>query len=257
MSNNIKFPANNVLGWYDQAEKALADFLSYVPYCDTHEQVWSPKLVTILQETCSQLDSLWRWEAVNIHSKKDVDIRDYFELFGPDIANRWLVFWADEPIKIEPFDEWQKAHNSGKTESSNHPLNWWKEGYQKIKHNRVENRKCATLKRTVESLAGLFLAIIRCEECWGALWERHWLTWDDSTNTPYDPLDCLREDFGRIDDRGKCNVSRMAIESQLFSYGVGLTKGLVKPRREFFSENSHCSNRFKAWYYDSCEVTSE
>ena len=246
MTSGVQFPSNSVLDWYTEAEKMLADFLEYVPYCDAHKAVWSPKLVVVLQETCSQLDSLWRWEAINIHGKNDgVDIADYFEIYGTKMALRWVIFWADESEKIQPYSEWQGTQYC--------PLDWWKEGYNKVKHNRLENRTCATLKRTVESLAGLFLAIIRCESCWDVLWEKHWMSWDDSAGMPFEPLDCLREDFEKIEDKGRCNVSRMVIECRLFSYGVGIPTGLVRPRKDYLLSNSYCSNRFKAWYYNYCQ----
>lgn len=244
MSSEAKFPANSVLDWYVQAEQMLVNFLKYVPYCATHEEIWSPKLVVVLQETCSQLDSLWRWEGVNIHSKKNnkVDISDYFKLFGADVAKRWVVFWADEPEKIQPFSEWQ--------ETQYHPLDWWTEGYNKVKHNRLENRCCATLKCTVEALSSLFLAIIRCEKCWDTLWERHWMSWDDSGEPPFDPFGCLRADFILEEDRGKCGTMHMAVESQLFTYAVGLCTGLIKPRKKYPHWKGNCSRRFKAWYYN-------
>lgn len=95
VSNGVQFPANSVLDWYAEAESMLARFLEYVPYCDAHKEVWSAKLVPILQETCSQLDSLWRWEAVNVHGRKNdnnINIRDYFELYGSKITPHWVVF---------------------------------------------------------------------------------------------------------------------------------------------------------------------
>jgi len=247
MSSGVQFPANSVLDWYIEAEKMLANFLEYVPYCDTHKEVWSPKLVIVLQETCSQLDSLWRWEAINVRGKNDrVDIADYFELYGAKMAPRWVVFWADKPEKVQPFTEWQGIQNY-------RPLDWWKDGYQKVKHNRLENRTCASLNRTVEALAGLFLAIVRSDNCRQCLWEKHWLSWNDSTPTPFDPLECLKEDDGSLKDEGRCVVTRMAVESELFTYPVGLCTGLVSPRKDFPLWEGKCSHRFKLWYYNYCQ----
>lgn len=254
MSDEDQFPARDVLDWYTDAESMLVDFLEYVPYCDSHKGVWSPKLVTILQETCSQVDSLWRWEAVHIHKRGDsVDIKDYFELFGPALAIRWVICWADEPRQIAPFAKWQEAGEFKKEEYT--PLEWWKDGYQKIKHNRLENRTCATLEHTANALAALFLAIVRMQACWGALWEKGWLSWDDSAGTPFDPVECLKEDLGLLKDQGRCASMHMAIESKLFAYGVGLCSGLVTPKKEMphCRWKGDCSRRFKAWYYDYCQ----
>lgn len=249
MSSEVQFPANSVLEWYMEAEKMLADFLEHVPYCDAHEKVWSPKLVVILQETCSQLDSLWRWEAINIHGKNDrAVITDYFEIYGTKMAPRWVVFWADKPEKIQPYSEWQGTQYD--------PLDWWTEGYNKVKHNRLENRTCASLKRTVESLAGLLLAIVQSENCWETLWEKHWISWEGSEETPFDPFICLKADFGLEKDHGECATMHMAIESKLFTYPVGLCIGLIEPHKTYPQWRGNCSRQFKAWYYNYCQNVS-
>ena len=253
MGSKAAFPANSVLDWYEEAEGMLSKFLEYVPYCDEHERVWSPKLAIILQETCSQLDSLWKWEAAKIHGKSNADIRDYFKIYGADMAQRWVVFWADSAMKLEPFIAWRKAKAFLKGEARKYPLDWWKEGYQKIKHNRLENRACADLKRVTNALAALFLAILRCERCWDYLWERHLMFWDDSGGMPYDPLDCLREDFGLMGNMNKCNLTYMVVESRLFSYPVGIAAGLHRTIKNRPNWGGNCSRRFKAWYYDLCK----
>lgn len=258
MSNGVQFPANSVLDSYVEVELMLNDFLKEVPYCKEHEKIWSPKLFIVLQETCSQLDSLWRWETVNIHRRKGkINIRDYFELYGSQMAPRWVVFWADEPKRIDPFSGWQRANKFAKKESNKYPVDWWKEGCQKIKHERLEKRNKGTLKWTVNALAGLFLAIVRCEKCWDALWEKGLMSWYDSTNAPFDPLECLKADCGLLKDEGRCDVMHMAIESKLFTYPVGLCMGLVTANRRYPYWKGNCSNLFKAWYYKYCQNISE
>jgi len=253
MSSDDQFPAHDVLDWYTNAESMLADFLEYVPYCDSHEGVWSPKLVTILQETCSQVDSLWRWEAVHTYKRgaDSLDITDYFELYGEMLAKMWLICWADEPRQIAPFATWQHAGEFKKEKYT--PLDWWKNGYQKIKHNRLENRTCATVKHTANALAALFLAIVRMEGCWDGLWEKGWLSWDDSAGTPFNPFECLKEDLGLLKDETRCASVQMVIESKLFAYGVGLCSGFVDPKKEMPHWKGNSSRRFKAWYYNHCQ----
>jgi len=253
MTDGVQFPANNFLDWYIEAENMLADFLKYVQYCEDHEAVSSPKLCIILQETCSLLDSLWCWEAESVHGKKGPDITDYFELYGEVMAPRRVVFWSDEPREITPFAAWQNVENFAKNNSKNYPLDWWKGGYQKIKHNRLENYRFATLKSAVESLAGLFLAIIRFKKLWDSLWEKGWVSWDKEGGMPFDPFGCLKADFESLDDEGKCSLTRMAVESKLFTYPVGLCKGLITANKKHPHWKGNCSKRFKAWYYDHCQ----
>ena len=73
------------------------DVLRHIPYVPSHESVWSPSLTTILLEACSQLDSLWKYEVKNtpasiLHpSGKNLDIKYYFQNFGPTLAPEWVV----------------------------------------------------------------------------------------------------------------------------------------------------------------------
>ena len=48
----------SVIIWFESAEQMLMAILDVIPYEAVHENVWSPRLVTVLLETCSQLDSL-------------------------------------------------------------------------------------------------------------------------------------------------------------------------------------------------------
>jgi len=73
MSSNV---GNSVLSWYVEAEDMLQDVLRYVPYCSEHKSVWSPKLVTILHEVCSQLDSLWFYQAKKLWKLPSMDAQD-------------------------------------------------------------------------------------------------------------------------------------------------------------------------------------
>jgi len=245
VSTESQFPAHDVLEWYTNAESLLVDFLRYVPYCDSHGEVWSPRLVTILQETCSQLDSLWRWEAVHIHERKsnEVNIMDYFELFGPELAKRPVLFWADEPRQIDPFEKWQDVTEFKKEAYA--PLDWWTEGYQKIKHNRLENRTCATLKRTVEALSGLFLALVRCESCWQALWQRCWLSSCDQSMA--DPLYSLGAVFKPADHHRRHAPPPVAVESGLFAYRVIRCKEQFRVLRGCPYGESGLSRQYRAW----------
>ena len=54
MSNTV-FPGRNVISWYESVEALLDDVLTVIPFEPSHLTVWSPKLTTVLLETCSQL----------------------------------------------------------------------------------------------------------------------------------------------------------------------------------------------------------
>jgi hypothetical protein len=79
------------------------------------------------------------------------------------------------------------------------------------------------------------------------------MSWDESVGMPYDPLDCLREDFGWLTDKNKCDLTYMAVETKLFAYPVGLGMGLHKALKNRPNWGGNWSRRLKAWYYDFCQ----
>lgn len=242
MTSGDYFAGNSVVNWYINAENMLDDVLRIIPYCDEHKSVWSPKLVTILQETCSQLDSLWFYEAKKSpYVKEDrLDIKHYFEYFGEHIAPKWVVFWGEEPKQIQPFEPWaglaSAAYKKDKWNKS-FALDWW-EAYQKVKHNRLTNQRQATLRRVVEVLAALFLAILHCEDCRDAIAQTGWL----STAQRWDPFPMhafLGEDSPSTKDE------YIAAESKLFSYPVGWCTQNITKSDEWKGDASH---RFTQWF---------
>jgi hypothetical protein len=100
----------NVVNWFTDAERNLYEFLGFVPYCDEHKNVWSPRLVTIFLDVCSQLDSLWSWEMEKNNKKpiygENPYIVDYFVQFGSDITSKWAVFWGESGEKVQSFSPW-------------------------------------------------------------------------------------------------------------------------------------------------------
>lgn len=238
MASNV---GNSVLNWYVEAEDMLQDVLRYVPYCLEHKNVWSPKLVTILYEVCSQLDSLWFYEAKKPKSVKEkrLTIKNYFEYNGEEIAPRWVVFWGQEAEKIQPFKSWDNptdtVYNKEKWKKSLTP-EWW-EAYQKIKHDRLANEKMATLECGVISVAGLFLAIIRNEDCRDGIAQLGWLSCNGTTNGK--PQAWLGEDSPSTKRKA------IAVESKLFGYAVGWSKETIKKQSIWTGCSSH---RFQQWF---------
>jgi hypothetical protein len=164
----------SVILWFESAERMLMEVLDIIPYETAHENVWSPRLVTILLEACSQLDSLLKHEAVQLHgaSSGQLKIPDYFSLFGQHLGEKWVLFWGDSPQKIRPFAKWHGVPNYDK--ASYQKLEWWG-AYNDVKHDRIENQRQATLKCAVEAMGGLFLGILYCQVCRQALSASGWV----------------------------------------------------------------------------------
>lgn len=135
-----QFSANSVIGSFIATEDALREFLRFVPYCQEHKAVWSPALVTIILETCSQLDSLWQYEARQSPcvTKRKLTIADYFQYYGEYVANKWLVFYGETSEKLQPYAVWAKAPQYMPEQHKNYELQWWR-AYNALKHNRFVN----------------------------------------------------------------------------------------------------------------------
>ena len=174
MSQNIGY---FVVNSYVTAEDSLIDILRIIPYCPKHKSVWSPSLVTILLETCNQLDSLWKFTAKQSRCvtkrERDLKITDYFQYFGEYVAPRWVIFWGEEPIQISPFEKWRKSPPF--TKDKYEKLPWW-EAYNDIKHNRLKNKTVATLEVAVTAMAVLYVTILWYKYCRDAVAHSSWFS---------------------------------------------------------------------------------
>jgi hypothetical protein len=230
MSN--RFPASIAVNTYIAIENMLVDdVLRVIPYCNEHENVWSPILVTILLEACSQLDSLWKYQAAQSRfTSKEPGITNYFSYYGEYMSSKWVVFYGEEPTIIRPFDNWRsvKDYKSG----SYKPLDWWS-AYNKVKHNRLENRTEATLKHSICALAGLFTAILRFDLCRNAIAQAGWLIGDG-----YNLQAWLGE------DSPSAKSQYITAESKLFTYPVGWDKEKITRTTKW---EGVCSLRFRDW----------
>ncbi len=227
------FPANAVLNTYISTENMLIDAMRIIPYCEEHEDVWSPVFVTILLEVCSQLDSLWKYQAQlsSFVTKTRLTIKDYFEYFGEYLAPKWVVFYGEEPQKIQPYKSWSEVNEY---KSNNYPdTEWWWSAYNKVKHDRLRNRANATLKHVVNSLAGLFLAILRFELCRSAVAQASWLI-----GNGYNLKASLGEDSPSV----KSNF--ITAETKLFTYAVGWGNESIAQSIRW---DGYCSLRFRDW----------
>ncbi len=227
------FPANSVISTYITTENMLVDVLRVIPYCDAHESVWSPVLVTILLETCSQLDSLWKYEAKQsaFVTKGKLDVRDYFSYFGEYMAPKWVVFYGEEPRRLQPFDTWG---NVASYNPSDYPgLDWWT-AYNNVKHDRLKNRPEATLRHSTNALAGLFVAILRFELCRTAIAQAGWLLGDGHNLQAW-----------LWEDSPSTKSQHITAESKLFTYPIGWSKEKITRTAKW---DGTCSLRFRDWF---------
>jgi hypothetical protein len=234
------FPGRTVIQTFTATEEMLEEVLQIVPFCQEHGGIWSPRLATVLLEAGSQIDSLWRFESKESSRPKrtgrnggqmEWDIRDFFSFFGMDLVAKWVVFFGGErPLLIPPFSDWQGQANYK-------PLDWWK-AYTALKHDRLGNQTCATLAAAVDAVAGLFLAIARSGYCDEYLMQANWVTCSTFGH----------DDDVKLDDFPAENYA--VIETRLFSYSLGLWRGVEKVCSFWIDRNA--SERLRLWFADYC-----
>jgi hypothetical protein len=213
---------------FDFVEGMLYQILRVVPYCAEHEAVWSPQLATILLETCSQLDSLWKSQNPAIAKP---GIKDHFESFGKNVGPHWLIFWGEKAEVIKPFDLWGRLPSYTQTDYV--PLSWW-QAYNDVKHDCLANTTKATLKVAVCAVAALVVAIVRCPDCAEGIAQAGWVP--GMAHSGLDPRDYLI----------RPPSPNEVVETKMFSFplhsGTGYSWSVTRP---------HASCRFLRWMEES------
>ncbi len=228
------FPTNSVMNSYISTENTLAEVLRIVPYCKEHENFRSPALIPVILDSCSQLGSLWQYQAKQspcVEKNKELTITDYFTYFGKNVSPKWVIFWAERPQLLYPYGKWANANKYALNDYKK--LDWW-DAYTKLKHDRLLNRHKATLQYAVQSLAGLFLAILTCEPCCDGVVQEDWV----SANHP-NLQACLN------DNSPSAYLHYCVAESKLFAHPVGWDKQSITLD---CSWTGPASNRFINWF---------
>jgi len=162
---------NEQIAWtyYKSVEDDFIDYLDYVPLTNKHKEVWSPKLANLLLNICSIIDSIFKYclkgpainsakhiEEIRTKDKKNklLSINDFQKVYNDvyKFSDRNVYLLSTEE-KLTPWSKWQNQESP----------DWWR-AYNKIKHNRFENKAKATLEYTLYALSGLFLVCVLLKE---------------------------------------------------------------------------------------------
>jgi len=146
---------------FDELEEELESFLRLVPWDPINQTVWSPRLASLMLNSCSSIDSAFRSFLADpnldgvpgiaeIRQKTQLDIEDYRLAYAPAYPlTRKTVYLISDQGWHEPWERWERPSNG------NHTPPWWTI-YNKLKHDRFANILLATLDQAVASLAALF-----------------------------------------------------------------------------------------------------
>lgn len=146
--------------WYQNIENKLLEIIEVIPFSNEEDlkKVHSPRLVPIVVETCSLIDTLYRYLMPEnfkrpgpngrVITKAGANIYDYYREIEARLtlkSTKTLLLYG-KPVLLCPYEKW--------SEDSNSPMPWWKV-YNRLKHDRIKSSKEASLYHCVSSLCAL------------------------------------------------------------------------------------------------------
>jgi hypothetical protein len=158
-----EFDKDQVLQWYGWLEEELLDILKYIPPSGQNLKAFSPRLASVIIESCGLLDSILRQVStdpaiVDGKSKRrdDLKIKDYAKLYASkfNLSSSKSILLITPARYLTPFSAWGGSLFGDKYQSPS----WW-QTHNDLKHDRIANLRKAKLEVAIESLAGLQLVI--------------------------------------------------------------------------------------------------
>lgn len=148
----------NIIEWYNALENQLIDFFKYVPPQSQNMRTWSPRLSTLVVESCGLIDSLLRYISppkVQLHGKEKrrekLELPDFAGLYSIDrqLPNRKVILLISPPEYRTPFGVWLNSLEAP---------SWWTANNH-LKHNRIDCFTEANLETAINALAGSLVII--------------------------------------------------------------------------------------------------
>jgi hypothetical protein len=134
-------------------EKDLEDSFRYVQPCKQHYGVYSEHFARVILIASTEIENCIKSMAKNVKyqsSLKDIDEYNKFLILQyPNFTqSKVLLPWYG--LSFEPWLNWAVGTAP----------DWWKLGYNKIKHDRENSPDAPTLQRAIDSVAALFVLLL-------------------------------------------------------------------------------------------------
>jgi hypothetical protein len=160
-------PFSGGLAWYryKRLQEEFINATQYFPFEQKHKAIWSEFFSDLLTKVCSSIDGFFRkmvedsrfdsFSHVSVlkSSKRKHDINYFRDFFDP------IYQLSTAKVKIEYglTSYGTCRHFKGFLDPKNNRIPSWWNSYNHVKHGWYVNIKEATLKNTIEALAGLFV----------------------------------------------------------------------------------------------------
>ena len=197
-----------IFEWYKNLEQRLLEVTNILPIVNEADlkRYRSPRLVPILVETCSIIDTLFRAaipEKFNRPTgrettRRGANIYDYYRELEKtfQLTNTKTLLLYGKPSILSPFDKW--------SEDSNKPMEWWKT-YNRLKHDRLKASNEANLFHCINALCALMQVMTKFSSIMEFSLRVNWIQ-----TAGYNPVLA-------IEDVCKINDSKYVTYSELFA----------------------------------------
>lgn len=196
-----------VIKLYNNLESRFRQFLQYVPYDEHNKKAVLPLLSSIILETGSLIDTIFREELKKSRKKKEnLNINDFSPYFETNFnfSGKKTLFYNYPLSYIQPFAKW---YDKKKDKYSR--VDWWF-NYNQIKHNRIKHSNLSTLETAIEALCSLHQIISQLPTFLDAIF-RHDIVYYGNWSEKY-----IKDELSRS------NPTRTAlVETELFATTLG------------------------------------
>lgn len=147
-----RYQDDHLLHWYffQEIDKDLQSIESYIYFNESHFEVYSIQLASVLFSASSECDSMLRllYAEFGNEQKEKTYINDYYKIvkkYTPLINTKVRI--PKYNLEFKPFLNW--------TSETMQPL-WWR-SYNTVKHDRPNGFQNATLKNAINAVGALHI----------------------------------------------------------------------------------------------------
>ena len=136
--------------YYLMLESKFISTTNYVELSTDNFDTFSNEYASLIQLIGAELDCFFK-EYCGFNKEDIKNISDYARYILADYADikNQEISITDYDIGLKPFETWDASR-------AKQSLPWW-EAFDKIKHNRVDNKNIASLRNVLDILGALFL----------------------------------------------------------------------------------------------------
>ncbi|EDL58261.1 hypothetical protein [Gimesia maris] len=142
--------AELIVKWYLEIEQRLFSILKTVPLSTDTEGVFLPSLSSIILESCSLIDTIFRDGYKPVAQAQNANMPMYARYYEGiyELSSARTVIYNYPIQSLCPFENWMSPNGDYI------PILWW-QNYNKLKHDRIQHFPLSTFRTAIDSLCAL------------------------------------------------------------------------------------------------------